>query len=193
MNTTVLWPGSLCLNRSSFLTRSEHERPTSKQQLLIVNQREAQIVTSIADHRTLLRGTLIRSLPAELLGEIFLAQCAKYPNLDSNAGVAFRRSRLLLLGVCRRWRDVALSTPRIWTTLSIDCVRYHLIGTKPPADLSVLERWISSSGHLPLTIAFRFSDRHIVDDYQIAVLSTILSQLHRCKSFIGELGICRRA
>ncbi|KAK0485302.1 hypothetical protein EDD18DRAFT_1293207, partial [Armillaria luteobubalina] len=129
-----------------------------EQQLLVVTQRETQIVKSITDHRTLLRASPIRSLPAELLEEIFIAHCAESDRADPyyNSGVTFRKSRLRLLSVCSRWRDVALSTPRIWVALSVDCASYCIEGAE--SKISVLERWVSSSGQLPLSIAFLFSE-----------------------------------
>ncbi|KAK0503707.1 hypothetical protein EDD18DRAFT_473920 [Armillaria luteobubalina] len=158
-----------------------------EQQLLVVTQRETQIVKSITDHRTLLQASPIRSLPAELLGEIFIAHCAESdpanPYYDS--GVTFRKSRLRLLSVCSRWRDVALSTPRIWVALSVDCASYYIEGAE--SKISVLERWVSSSGQLPLSIAFLFSEHRNTADYGIHVFNAIFAQLHRYKSFCGRI------
>ncbi|KAK0503698.1 hypothetical protein EDD18DRAFT_1099036 [Armillaria luteobubalina] len=160
------------------------QKADCEQQLLVVTQRETQIVKSIADHRTLLRASPIRSLPAELLGEIFLAHCAD-SHADDNSGTTLRKSRLLLLWVCTKWRDVALSTPRIWVALFVNCKRYPT--EEVMSRISVLKRWVSSSGRLPLSIAFLFSEYRNAADYQINVFNTILAQLHRCKSFRGRI------
>ncbi|KAG7444228.1 uncharacterized protein BT62DRAFT_260410 [Guyanagaster necrorhizus] len=158
-----------------------------EQQLLVVNQREAQIVKTVADHRTLLRASPMRSLPAELLGEIFLAHCAGYPDFD-NDGAVFRMSRLRLLAVCTRWRDVALSTPRIWAALSVDCVRWYGFTEEYfESRFSAIKGWVSSSGRLPLSIGFRFVETSHRHDYQITMFNTIFAQLHRCKSFSGRI------
>ncbi|KAK0464789.1 uncharacterized protein EV420DRAFT_1518209 [Desarmillaria tabescens] len=179
--------------QEQLLEQVRTQKADLEEQLLVTSQREAQLVKSIADHRTLLRASPIRSLPAELLGEVFLAHCAQYPNLDSGRhdGVAFRKSRLRLLWVCRRWRDVALSIPRIWAVLSVE---YHAFNRphseEAAAWASVLKRWISSSGHLPLSINFTFTeswDSHYHSDYQNIAFNAIFSQLHRCKCFIGRL------
>ncbi|KAK0244500.1 hypothetical protein EDD85DRAFT_898355 [Armillaria nabsnona] len=170
--------------QEQLLEQVRTQKADLEQQLLVVTQRETQIVKSIADHRTLLRASPIRSLPAELLGEIFLAHCADSDLYDSS-GATFRKSRLRLLWVCMRWRDVALSTPRIWVALSVDCAYYPTEGAG--SRLSVLKRWVSSSGRLPLNIGFLFSEYRNAADYKINVFNTIFAQLHRCKSFRGRI------
>ncbi|KAK0487221.1 hypothetical protein IW261DRAFT_1603331 [Armillaria novae-zelandiae] len=154
-----------------------------EQQLLVVTQLETRLVKSIADHRTLLRASPIRSLPVELLGEVFLAHCAE-SGLDDSSGATFRERRLRLLWVCSRWRAVALSMPRIWVALSVDCAFYRTEGAR--SRIPVLERWISSSGRLPLSIAFVFSDFPNAH-YQINAFNMVLAQLPRCKSFRGRI------
>ncbi|KAK0487187.1 hypothetical protein IW261DRAFT_1589638 [Armillaria novae-zelandiae] len=162
------------------LEQVQAQKADLEQQLLVVTQRETQIIKSVADHRTLLRASPIRSLPAELLGEVFLAHCAE-SDLNNSSGATFRKSRLLLLWVCSRWRAVALSMPRIWVAVSVDCTFYRTEGAM--SWISVLERWISSSGRLPLSIAFLFSEFRDTPDYRINAFNTIFAQLHRCKSF----------
>ncbi|KII91813.1 hypothetical protein PLICRDRAFT_76753, partial [Plicaturopsis crispa FD-325 SS-3] len=49
-----------------------------------------------------------RRLPTELLVEVFV-YC-----LPENDAPTRRCAPLLLMGVCKRWRSVALSTPRLW-------------------------------------------------------------------------------
>ncbi|KAK0222103.1 hypothetical protein IW262DRAFT_955889 [Armillaria fumosa] len=174
--------------QEQLLEQVRAQKADLEQQLSVVTQREAQIVKSIADHRTLLRASPIRSLPAELLGEIFSAHCAK-PGLYDSSGVTFRKSRLRLLWVCSRWREVALSTPRIWVALPVDCASYRTEGAG--SKISVLEKWVSSSGRLPLSIDFLFSEYHGAA-YQVNVFNTIFAQLHRCKSFRGRINFKAR-
>ncbi|KAK0449399.1 hypothetical protein EV421DRAFT_1732665 [Armillaria borealis] len=169
--------------QEQLLEQVRAQKADLEQQLLVINQREAQIVKVIADHRTLLRASPIRSLPAELLGEIFLAHCADF-DVYNSSGATFRKSRLRLLWVCTRWRDVALSTPRIWVALSVDCTdRYSRIGTR--SRISELKRWVSSSGRLPLSINFRFTEYRNLEP--ISIFNTIFAELYRCKCFFGDL------
>ncbi|KAK0222114.1 hypothetical protein IW262DRAFT_1378260 [Armillaria fumosa] len=175
--------------REQLLEQVRAQKADLEQQLLVVTQRETQIVKSIADHRTLLRASPIRSLPAELLGEIFLAHCAD-SDVHDNSGATLRKSRLLLLWVCSRWRDVALSAPRIWVALSVDCPDYPIQGAW--SRISVLKRWVSSSGRLPLSIDFLFSECYIASDYQMNIFNMIFAQLPRCKSFRGRINFKAR-
>ncbi|KAK0487175.1 hypothetical protein IW261DRAFT_1589629 [Armillaria novae-zelandiae] len=171
--------------QEQLLEQVRAQKADLEQQLLVVTQRETQIVKSIADHRTLLRASHIRSLPAELLGEIFLAHCADSDARDSY-GATLRKSRLLLLCVCAKWRDVALSTPRIWVALPVDC-NYPTEGSRSESKISVLKKRVSSSGRLPLSIDFLFSEYHSAAGYQRNIFKTIFAQLHRCKSFRGRI------
>ncbi|KAJ7685693.1 hypothetical protein DFH06DRAFT_49024 [Mycena polygramma] len=54
-------------------------------------------------------------IPPEILAEIFM-HCL--PPRTSRPNVV--RAPLLLCGICRRWRDIALFTPALWSSLGID-------------------------------------------------------------------------
>ncbi|KAJ6561438.1 hypothetical protein DFH09DRAFT_864274, partial [Mycena vulgaris] len=66
----------------------------------------------------------VLTLPSEITAEIFLQclpdtdvlgedpVCEMAEELESNAPV-------LLMGVCRAWRDIALATPMLWSTLHV--------------------------------------------------------------------------
>jgi len=59
------------------------------------------------------------SLPSELLGEIFL-RCLPQTNYVTPS---LDECPIVLTRVCRHWRAVALSTPRLWASLSISLLR----------------------------------------------------------------------
>lgn len=56
-----------------------------------------------------------------------------------------RRAPLLLGRVCRRFRTVVLTTPALWSAVSIRSVR------KPTVQVQAME-WLSRAGQLPLRI-----------------------------------------
>ncbi|KAF7294656.1 hypothetical protein MIND_01002400 [Mycena indigotica] len=86
--------------------------------------------------------TTMHSLPVELLAEIF-THC-----LPKNATpTATSNSPLLLMRVCRLWRDITVATPVLWTTFSID-----LTSAKGMIPSESLELWLSRSQNMPLTI-----------------------------------------
>ncbi|KAJ7844769.1 hypothetical protein B0H14DRAFT_2358444 [Mycena olivaceomarginata] len=83
-----------------------------------------------------------RRLPQDVMAEIFVAALP----LDRNAIMSSAESPLLLCHVCRTWRAIALSTPRLWASL-------HVV---VPKNISALSRingatltWLSRSGVLP--------------------------------------------
>ncbi|KAJ6615600.1 hypothetical protein B0H10DRAFT_2040144 [Mycena sp. CBHHK59/15] len=62
----------------------------------------------------------ILTLPNEITSEIFMHRVALSPP-DEPTIRSF--SPVLLLSICRAWRDIALSTPALWTTLYLDLER----------------------------------------------------------------------
>lgn len=68
--------------------------------------------------------------PIELLSEIFL-HCADYPILSVVDG---QLAPLLLLRVCRRWNEVALATPRLWSD-------FH-VAMHSPGWMKMVEQWV---------------------------------------------------
>ena len=58
-----------------------------------------------------------RTLPTELLAEIFTL-CLSENWHDRRFDV--RQAPLLLSNICKRWREIALSTPFLWSTLIFD-------------------------------------------------------------------------
>lgn len=88
-----------------------------------------------------------RRLPPDILGEIFL----RIPLRKSWHDASYYQDvvRRLVL-VCRRWRDAALATPRLWSTLEI-------IVKKSPLKVDALTTWLCRSGNLPKDLDIRSS------------------------------------
>ncbi|KAF8992347.1 hypothetical protein BDZ89DRAFT_924059, partial [Hymenopellis radicata] len=68
----------------------------------------------------------MRTLPPEILSDIFAAYCDMHrlpdspgPSHGSCSNRTFLQSRMDLLRICHHWREVALSTPRLWNTFPI--------------------------------------------------------------------------
>ncbi|CAA7271434.1 unnamed protein product [Cyclocybe aegerita] len=56
-----------------------------------------------------------RRLPADILQEIFFSSLPT----EHNSVMSIHHPPLLLMRVCRRWRDITLSTPRLWASIHI--------------------------------------------------------------------------
>ncbi|THV02499.1 hypothetical protein K435DRAFT_749199 [Dendrothele bispora CBS 962.96] len=96
------------------------------------------------------RGMLspIRRLSNELLGEIFT--CAHTGTFSfSHPG----DPRASFAAVCARWRNVALSTPSIWSFLKVEFAYDDRLHEHPSINLSALEAHLTRSKSYPLVIS----------------------------------------
>ncbi|KAJ3852399.1 hypothetical protein EV368DRAFT_82559 [Lentinula lateritia] len=112
----------------------------------LLRQKE-EIKNYIEAHQALM--SPIRQIPSETLADIFV-WCLP---ADRNATRSLKEAPLLLTTICRNWRQVALDTPRLWTSL-------HIFLPPHMSDIAVLKRaigvktWLQRSGSLPLSISF---------------------------------------
>ncbi|KAJ7767218.1 hypothetical protein B0H16DRAFT_1366539 [Mycena metata] len=93
-----------------------------------------------------------RRLPDDVVAEIFTASVP----LDRNAVIDGTKSPLLLCHICRAWRNLAISTPRLWTSL-------HIVAPATPMQVerlnTIVDLWLSRTGVLPLSISVAQSFR----------------------------------
>ncbi|KAJ7243960.1 hypothetical protein C8J57DRAFT_1191488 [Mycena rebaudengoi] len=94
----------------------------------------------------------VLTLPSEITAEIFMHYLGNFPVITHERALK-TYPPLLLASVCREWRRVALSFPRLWATLrlkwdleTVNC-REHL-----------LERWLLRAGSCPLDLDLSGSD-----------------------------------
>ncbi|KAJ7113105.1 hypothetical protein C8R44DRAFT_797192 [Mycena epipterygia] len=89
----------------------------------------------------------VLTLPNELVSEIFFQSLSS--DTPSDRSPSGPRSPLFLGHICRKWREIALSTPSLWTTieLRLDDAATH------ERQLRLLELWLSRSGDCPLFIS----------------------------------------
>ncbi|KAL0070014.1 hypothetical protein AAF712_002911 [Marasmius tenuissimus] len=115
----------------------------------------------VDSHRAL--AAPFRRLPADIWGEIFV-HCL--PRNQLNVAICtVEEAPLLLTTICRAWREVALTTPRLWNSV-------HIFGTEPPTPLQNdyshkarqaqvlqgIKMWLDRSGSLPLTLSICVAD-----------------------------------
>jgi len=121
---------------------------------------KARISVFVESHQALLAP--IRQLLPEILQEIFY-HCLPTAH---NSLMSDKEAPLLLGRVCRRWRQIVYSTPKLWASI-------HIIGspsTHPSHALDVARReaissWLSRSGGLPLSISMIVGERHTMKWY----------------------------
>ena len=100
-------------------------------------------------HLNMAHSPIVSGMPAEVVSSIFEFACAEHC------------SPLKLGAICRTWRQVAWSNPRLWTTFEIYWGR-----SMSGASLEVAQKWLERSGRLPLRIVFRgqtYSERGFSD------------------------------
>ncbi|KAG7090651.1 hypothetical protein E1B28_009752 [Marasmius oreades] len=88
-----------------------------KAMILMLESKREGIKKSMERYRSLL--SPVYRLPSELLSEIF-GYCCEYNFLDLAMPPAISLSM-----VCGRWREIVLSSPRLWSSITIMGLRYH--------------------------------------------------------------------
>ncbi|KAJ7641130.1 hypothetical protein FB45DRAFT_1053724 [Roridomyces roridus] len=92
----------------------------------------------------------VLTLPNETVSEIFIHTLPPYPLCPPR--LPGRASPIPLTHVCRRWRDIALSTPQLWRAIGFTDSRVQLEQTE------VVRTWLNRSGSCPLSI--RIESQH---------------------------------
>ncbi|RDB25980.1 hypothetical protein Hypma_006727 [Hypsizygus marmoreus] len=115
-----------------------------------------------------LRGSLspIRRLPPEVLSEIFL-RCQSEEDFIHPAPSKFPH---LFSSVCSAWRSVALTTPRLWSSIEVS-----LTGNVVTPASSIVELWLIRSSSCPLS--FKISGQQTSEDALPEQSSAVTTQL----------------
>ncbi|KAJ7500309.1 hypothetical protein B0H11DRAFT_804917 [Mycena galericulata] len=94
-----------------------------------------------------------RRLPDDVVREIFVAALPS----DRNAIMSEEEAPLLLSHISQGWRNLALSTPRLWSNLHIVTPPVHSLQSYVPKLHEIngaVVTWLSRSGTLPVSISF---------------------------------------
>ncbi|KAJ7665712.1 hypothetical protein B0H17DRAFT_1210834 [Mycena rosella] len=130
-------------------------------------------------HHTHLSIAPILRTPPEILQQIFTG-CfdTRFPHPQPFSSA---EAPLLLCGVCRLWRALAISTPELWAHISVSIGRHTPETVKPSPHL--VKNWIARSGCQPITFVLQdlglpSSCPDIAND----LLKIFLPQIHRWQS-----------
>lgn len=120
----------------------------------------------------------ILQLPPEVLSEIFIECLPQY-----SAAPASTRAPMLLAAICRDWREIALSTPFLWSSFILSV---NLLRAKDGSSVvRLFETWISRSGSCPLTMVINsvFASFSMnAAPVQHTLPESFISALNRCSS-----------
>ncbi|KAJ6515491.1 hypothetical protein C8R45DRAFT_888353 [Mycena sanguinolenta] len=96
----------------------------------------------------------VLTLPVEVTAEIFL-HCLGVldpPSIPQSSGSA----PIVLSRVCRAWRDIAFSTPILWSQLRVQFERISP-SKKEPTE-GIVDGWLSRAKYHPLSLDFSYRD-----------------------------------
>ncbi|CAA7265040.1 unnamed protein product [Cyclocybe aegerita] len=134
----------------------------------------------------------IHKFPPEIASEIFVSYL---PGPDDDPWAKVEISGPLILGaVSRKWRQIAWSTPQLWSTIMLEL---YFKGCDIPLRRALVREWLSRSGGLPLDIHLR-TPRRIPDGvlfYFYSLIDTIntyssrwrVLRIHAPASFLSRL------
>lgn len=114
-----------------------------------------------------------RRLPPELLSEIFLLSLPVDWKVDSpgNKLVVMRPSH-----ICKYWRNVALTTPRLWSLISIEISWFDAL-YRIERKVALARKWLSRTAKCPLSVRISFD---MQPSYRRAALSLLEPLLQNC-------------
>ncbi|KAJ7253536.1 hypothetical protein C8J57DRAFT_1237342 [Mycena rebaudengoi] len=90
-----------------------------------------------------------RRLPDDVVREIFVASLPA----NRNCAISAQESPLLLCTICQSWRNLAVSTPRMWASIHIVAPANDKIERMA----QTVHAWLARSGALPLSISLTAS------------------------------------
>ncbi|KAK7018499.1 F-box domain-containing protein [Favolaschia claudopus] len=110
----------------------------------------------------------VLTLPNEVIAEIFVHFIPEYPACPPLAG---SQSPILLTHICRLWREIAHSTPKLWRAVSLS--------SRNPFSLNPNNIWLGRAGCFPLAIRMHEADVDTV--HESALSAAILPYRLRCE------------
>ncbi|CAK5270208.1 unnamed protein product [Mycena citricolor] len=116
-----------------------------------------------------------RWLPVEMMSEIFAFTLSPRENDEHDEWNDDRASTLLLCKICRRWRQIAVSTPALWSVLNLDL---RGIEKRPPE--WALE-WLQRSQSYPAYLQL-FWDNTTRMDVLSCAISAFCAHAHHAAS-----------
>ncbi|KAJ7432112.1 hypothetical protein B0H11DRAFT_2127490, partial [Mycena galericulata] len=123
----------------------------------------------------------ILALPNEIVSEIFIHFLPVYPLCPPQTGLL---SPTLLAHICRKWREIALTTPALWRAILI-C---HDENLNEEQQVHALEIWLSRSGCCPLSIHMEDFDSISMDEC-IEVIAPHRARLEHAKLQMTQYGV----
>ncbi|KAJ3850849.1 hypothetical protein EV368DRAFT_84130 [Lentinula lateritia] len=156
---------------------------------------KAELVKALSEQKRILNP--MRRMPEDLLVEIFLHGAGIYTDPgeyfpSANHSLDLGSPPWTYSRVCRRWKEIAMRTPRVWTRVKINV--NHLVSRREsswtksvnrlPLGLSLLSGYLGRSAALPLAVHLDISVSNIsssfnLDDHTLYGISVLMSSHSR--------------
>jgi hypothetical protein len=116
--------------------------------------------------------------PDEIFGLIFeYCPTGPFPKLDPIT----KPEEIAILNISRKWRQIALSTPSLWSRIHFSTTPY------PPVD--IVSKYLALSGSCPLDIRVALKDEqctginlaHSLPEPEISSIRLVMDHMHRCR------------
>lgn len=121
-----------------------------------LRRQKQQIQLQKNQHQQLL--SPIWPLPFEMLGEVF-RHCIPDENERGWRSQGYQRKAVMSLShVCQRWRDAAIRTPHLWTTVDVGGPG-KTSSSQVGGELSLAKLWLSRTGNLSISLKIHASMR----------------------------------
>ncbi|KAJ7029351.1 hypothetical protein C8F04DRAFT_42224 [Mycena alexandri] len=151
-----------------------HRKPEYQKQNSLVVDRRGRLRFAALSRRTL-------ALPLEILAEIFLHSLPP----DDFISPSLSSAPLVLCGVCCRWREIALSTPRLWNSLVLDMQ----LARKRTAYVELYQSWLSRARSTPISLALQDTDDADFPRTVFPLLQTIARLSPQWRNIDVDLGV----
>ncbi|KAJ7772503.1 hypothetical protein B0H14DRAFT_3894704 [Mycena olivaceomarginata] len=132
-------------------------------------------ISSLKEEKDSLRDRLatytypVLTLPNEIVPEIFVQFLPDFPRYSPPIGAL---SPYLLCHICRKWRDIALATPALWSVISLS---FRKAG-RVPQKLRYLQTSIERSGSCRLSLKLGTS---LDQEYLAELNHAVINHFHR--------------
>ncbi|KAJ7462086.1 hypothetical protein FB451DRAFT_478877 [Mycena latifolia] len=137
------------------------------EQKLVLNQQrlvleELERIRTATEHELRATATYpVLTLPFEVTAHIFV-QCLPLYEYEDDYNPSFSMAQqlretapLVLLGVCRAWKDIVLAMPKLWSTLRIRFDSFPDPVTEEPGLIEgFVDRWLGRAENCPLSLVF---------------------------------------
>ncbi|THU98229.1 hypothetical protein K435DRAFT_777603 [Dendrothele bispora CBS 962.96] len=132
------------------LWRMDDEISRLKSLLHDLQSQRQQLTDYISAHRALV--SPFRQFPPEIISKIFM-RCLP---TEHDPIRSIHSAPLLLTRICKKWREIALGTPKLWSAIHISLPSIFvgnvesIVGQRQRG----VERWLGLAGQIPVSLSF---------------------------------------